>query len=210
MAEYEGKADSEICATCKYFAPIIGEKVRTRERENAQEGWCKKHTRLNQKHDSKTHATNWCQYYEVNMDKKKLLEDAIQMITPSPDAPLTLTSEEREAILAAERERGYAVEDDEVASDASPHDWINDPTVEANVVNENVRQELYTLLKELAQFRANTEKQLIAVTLADNNLAMMETKGMLRVASLFYQQIEVRIAQLTEVAHSYPHHRDMN
>lgn len=228
MAEYEGKADSEICATCKYFHPIIGKKVRTSERENTLAGWCKKRPRLAQKHDDKTNATNWCQYYEANMDKKKLLEDAIEMITPSPDAPLTLTSEEREALdkelrdkymddpmqdKAGEGRTRYE-DGEEVASTASPSDWINDPTVAAHVVNENVRQELATLLKELTQFQQNTERQLVNVTLNGDNLAIMETKGMLRVTALLRTQIEGRIAELTQAAESYgaarPHRGEVN
>lgn len=224
MAEYEGKADSEICVTCKFFEPIVGVNYRTGEKAKTLHGWCKKHWRMNQKEDTRTHATNWCQFYEANMDKKKLLEDAVQMITPDPNAPITLTSEEQvtpsdEALDAAFEDRGGRVpyeDSEEVASDAYPHDWINDPTVAAHVVNENIRNELATMLKELAQFRTNTERQLIAVTLNGDNLAIMETKGMMRVAAIFYSQIEARMAQLTEAARSYgaatsrPHRGDVN
>lgn len=215
MAEYEWKADSEICATCKYFSPIIGEKVRTSERENTLAGWCKKHPRLNQKHDDKTHATNWCQYYEANMDKKKLLEDAIEMITPSPDAPLTLTSEEREALLAKERmmsdgamdaaaeDRGlgrYRHEDAEVAADGSLHDWVNDPLVAAQVVNENIRGELAQMLKALTEFGQQASAALSQAALEDNDFALHERKGALRTATMFGAQITQRMQQLTAEA----------
>lgn len=71
MAEFEGKAVSEVCATCKFFAPIIDGK-------DADHGLCKKHPRLNQKHDDVTHRTNWCQYYEANVAKKDQLDRALE------------------------------------------------------------------------------------------------------------------------------------
>jgi hypothetical protein len=218
MAEYEGKADSEICFSCKFFLPVFEVNYKTGEKTKTLRGMCKKHWRLNQKDDTKTHATNWCQFYEANMDKKKLLEDALQMITPDPDAPITLTSEERErmnsmmrsddALDAAydDRSRVPYEDGDEVASDASPHDWINDPLVSAHVVNENIRGELGLIMQALVEFQHSTERQLIAAAIAGDNFGMMETKGSLRVINMFRSQIEARIKDL--LAEFSPHGRD--
>ena len=214
MAEHEGKADSEICFSCKFFDPIISVHYKTGEVSKTKYGWCKKRPRLNQKHDDRTNATDWCQYYEAKMDKRKLLEDAIQMINPDPSAPITLTSEERDAI--SERlETKIAIEEamkmddgkdadavenygrtpyedgEEVAATGSPYE------MEHHIINEYVRNELAVLTKELAQFQHNAERQLIDVALSGDNLLLMETKGMLRTATLFRAQIEARIKSLT-------------
>lgn len=191
----------EKCGNCRFYIP---EQLVTRDhriKESIAVGWCSKRPRLHQKYNDRTYATNWCQYYEakamnkeeakaavdamnegrgrLNEQEKAFLDREVHMLSPDGLPPILAPLDEND-----------------------PSNWINDelsgpiPHEQSRDANSGAKRELESLLKELAQFRSGATDQLVNASIAADTMSMMELRGMLRVATMFYQQIEARIKEL--------------
>lgn len=173
MAEYERKPDSEICATCKFYAESG---VAT----SSNTGLCKRHPRLAQKHDDRTHRTNWCQYYEANVDKKQKVEEALAALglDKMPDKV-----DNRHSDIVDEKAAPEHFEDGE---------QMRMSYEDSDLTRLAVMEELRRLCNFLITIHEEGQKLILQAVSNNDNVALMEAKGMVRTLAMIIEQLKAR------------------
>lgn len=186
MAEYEGKADSEICASCKFYYDDPVTNSRT-----ISTGWCKRHPRLFQKDDDRAHRTNWCQYYEADMDKRDKLEKALAEAGMG-DMPQKVDNRHTDIV----DEKAVPEEPLTGATRTSYEDTDDDNETTEELFSRAVRAELTMMKQFLVQTQQDARAAIVAMAEADNNNGMLEAKGMTRAIAMLISQIDARMSNL--------------
>lgn len=211
MSDYETKTEAEICYTCKFFRPPHNRAT------SAGYGLCTKRPRLHQKHDERTHETNWCQYYEADMARKELLADAIAAAETvhetSTVPPLTeevadkamdtgrgeLTPEERR-MIAEDEARMMKRPPDVLGNGASRAHYDEEAEDTAKQATEDHRlgrfNEARDMLNALQKMQAEMRMRSVALLEGGDNHSLFEGRGALQMLASIINGLETRIAEL--------------
>lgn len=169
MAEFETRKPHERCWSCRYYVEDIS-------LSGSTTGWCKRRPRLHQKHDDKTHRTNWCQYYEVNPTMAKIDNRGNDIV-----------GEAHEQLDPGPQRTQYGDAEMVNASPPPSYDEVNGRLLEAMTMHAAIKN-----------LHAQAQQAVVDSATANDNASMFQSKGSILTLHVIEHGIEQRIQELTK------------